>query len=92
MLGADHLTSILEYTVPPALLRSSLRTLVSQGPTNQQAFVEHVRKQLSKEPHPPLTDARVLFPQGGVASRACLDYVALTRCFFSSKLAVEAIP
>lgn len=89
-------TSLTSNTVSPVLLRSALRTLVSQGATTQRPFVEHIRKRLQESP-PPLTDAHALFPQssGGdnsVVSQACLDYIASTRCVFSSKLAIEALP
>lgn len=78
--------------VPPALLRSALRTIVSQGSTTQRPFVEHIRRRLAESP-PPFTDARVLFPRAGDAvSQPCLDYMASTRCVFSSKLAREALP
>lgn len=77
--------------VPPVLLRSALRTLVSQGSVTQRPFVEHIRKRLQESP-PPLTDARELFPAGGVVSQACLEYIASTRCVFSSKLATESLP
>lgn len=77
--------------VPPVLLRSALRTLVSQGAATQRPFVQHVRSHLLESP-PPLTDARELFPPTrGVVSAACLEYIAFTRCVLSSKLAKEAL-
>lgn len=79
--------------MPPALLRSALRTLISQGASTQRPFVEHIRTQLLKSP-PAFTDATVLFPPGsdGLVSQECLQYIASTRCIFSSKLAKEAVP
>lgn len=79
--------------MPPALLRSALRALVSQGASTQRPFVEHIRAQLLESP-PAFTDAAVLFPPGnyGLASQECLRYIASTRCIFSSKLAREALP
>lgn len=73
------------------LLRSALRTLVSQGSTTQQPFVAHIRKRLQESP-PPFLDALELFPESGVVSPACSEYIASTRCVFSSKLATEALP
>lgn len=64
---------------------------MSQGSVTQRPFVEHIRKRLQESP-PPLTDARELFPQEGVVSQSCLDYIASTRCVFSSKLATKALP
>lgn len=77
--------------MPPVLLRSALRTLVSQGSTTQQPFVSHIRKRLQESP-PPLTAPAELFPQAGLVSQACSEYIASTRCVFSSKLATEALP
>lgn len=77
--------------VPPVLLRSALRTLISQGSTNQQPFVSHIRKRLQESP-PAFTSPNELFPKAGVVSQACAEYIASTRCIFSSKLATEALP
>lgn len=78
--------------MPPVLLRSALRTLISEGAANQRPFVEHIRTQLLESP-PAFTDATVLFPPGndGLVSQECLRYIASTRCLFSSKLAKEAL-
>lgn len=80
-------------SVPPVLLRSALRLLISQGVTTQRPFVEHIRSQLLQSP-PAFTDASDLFPPGGHGrlSQDCLRYIASTRCMFSSKLAEAAIP
>lgn len=88
-------TKLTVNTVPPVLLRSALRTLVSQGSATQRPFVEHIRKRLLESP-PPFTDAKELFPPSsssspGVVSQACQEYIASTRCVFSSKLALEAL-
>lgn len=79
--------------VPPVLLRSALRVLISQGAATQRPFVEHIRSQILKSP-PAFTDAAALFPpwKDGLASQECLRYVASTRCIFSSKLAETALP
>lgn len=77
--------------MPPALLRSALRTLVSQGSTTQQPFVAHIRKRLQESP-PAFTSPSELFSGPGVVSQACSEYIASTRCVFSSKLAAEALP
>lgn len=79
--------------VPPVLLRSALRALISQGTATQRPFFEHIRTQLLESP-PVFTGAAVLFPSGsyGLVSPECLRYMAGTRCIFSSKLAKEALP
>lgn len=95
--GPDHkansLTTSPVRPVPPVLLRSALRALVSQGAATQRPFVEHIRTRLLESP-PVFTDAAVLFPSGsdGLVSPECLRYTAATRCIFSSKLAKEALP
>ncbi|PSR74684.1 hypothetical protein BD289DRAFT_487345 [Coniella lustricola] len=106
MAASGHVNmmdDVLISNLSPVLLRSALRTLVSQGATTQRPFVEHIRRRLQETP-PPLTDAQELFPQSlrgsndgnhtssGVVSQACSEYIALTRCVFSSKLAMEALP
>ncbi|EFY88369.1 aldo/keto reductase/Endoribonuclease L-PSP [Metarhizium acridum CQMa 102] len=76
--------------VPPAYLRSSLRALLSQGPGTQKLFVEHARSRLQETP-PQLTEASKLFPAHDACSPECIEYLALTRCLFSSKLASESL-
>lgn len=79
--------------MPPVLLRSALRVLISQGAATQRPFVEHIRSQILRSP-PAFTDASALFPlgEGGLVSQECLRYLASTRCIFSSKLAETALP
>lgn len=90
---ANRLATFPVRPVPPVLLRSALRALISQGAAAQRPFVEHIRTQLLESP-PVFTDAAVLFPSGsdGLVSPECLRYMAATRCIFSSKLAREALP
>ncbi|KFG78943.1 aldo/keto reductase/Endoribonuclease L-PSP [Metarhizium anisopliae] len=76
--------------LPPAYLRSSLRALLSQGPGIQKLFVEHARSRLQETP-PQLTEAAKLFPAHDTCSPECIEYLALTRCLFSSKLASESL-
>ncbi|KAG8170064.1 hypothetical protein KVR01_000809 [Diaporthe batatas] len=96
MAGAGHVNmmdDVLISHLPPVLLRSALRLLVSRGVATQRPFVEHIRAQLLESP-PAFTDASTLFPPGddGRLSKDCLRYVASTRCIFSSKLAEAALP
>lgn len=79
--------------MPPVLLRSALRILISQGAATQRPFVEHIRSQILKSP-PAFTDPASLFPPGedGLVSQECMQYIASTRCIFSSKLAETALP
>ncbi|KAJ0107911.1 hypothetical protein J7T55_007123 [Diaporthe amygdali] len=89
----NMMDDVLISNLPPVLLRSALRTLVSQGASTQRPFVEHIRKRLLESP-PAFTDASVLFPPGndGLVSLECVRYIASTRCLFSSKLAKAALP
>ncbi|KAK2610551.1 hypothetical protein N8I77_003971 [Diaporthe amygdali] len=89
----NMMDDVLISNLPPVLLRSALRTLVSQGASTQRPFVEHIRKRLLESP-PAFTDASVLFPPGndGLVSPECVRYIASTRCLFSSKLAKAALP
>ena len=82
---------VLISQLPVTLLRSTLRVLVSQGTSVQKPFVEHVRKHLTESP-PPYPSPEDLFSSDSVPTPAILDYLASTRCLFSSKLVVEAIP
>ncbi|EEQ34582.1 aldo/keto reductase/Endoribonuclease L-PSP [Microsporum canis CBS 113480] len=81
---------VLISNLPPVYLRSVLRTLLSHNPANQKPFVEHIRSRLQESP-PALTEATELFPSADTVSPACVEYIGLTRCLFSSKLAEEAI-
>ncbi|KAH0598752.1 hypothetical protein MHUMG1_02863 [Metarhizium humberi] len=84
------LDDVLISNLPPAYLRSSLRALLSQGPGIQKLFVEHARSRLQETP-PQLTEAAKLFPAHDTCSPECIEYLALTRCLFSSKLASESL-
>ncbi|THV06852.1 aldo/keto reductase [Dendrothele bispora CBS 962.96] len=79
---------VLISQLPPAILRSSLRALVSQGSAMQRVFVEHVRRRLTESP-PQLPSASDLF-LGKSPSYA--EFLASTRCMFSSKMAQESLP
>ncbi|KAG6362115.1 hypothetical protein INS49_010344 [Diaporthe citri] len=89
----NMMDDVLISNLPPVLLRSALRTLISQGAAAQRPFVEHIRTQLLESP-PAFTDATVLFPPGndGLVTQECVRYIASTRCLFSSKLAKAALP
>ncbi|KIK64370.1 hypothetical protein GYMLUDRAFT_220864 [Collybiopsis luxurians FD-317 M1] len=78
---------VLISQLPPTILKSSLRALVSQNATAQKLFVEHVRRQLraSLPGYPPATE---LF--GKTPSYA--QFLASIRCLFSSKMASESLP
>ncbi|KAI3401757.1 hypothetical protein diail_9421, partial [Diaporthe ilicicola] len=96
MAAAGHVNmmdDVLISNLPPVLLRSALRTLVSRGASAQRPFVEHIRERLLESP-PAFTDAGVLFPPGSdrLVSQDCRRYIASTRCLFSSKLAKAAVP
>ncbi|KAF9265955.1 aldo/keto reductase [Marasmius fiardii PR-910] len=79
---------VLISHLPAPILRSSLRTMISQGLAAQAVFVEHVRKRLLESP-PPLTPPKELF--GGNIPRHS-EFLTMTRCLFSSKLAFESFP
>ncbi|KAI3614945.1 aldo keto reductase [Moniliophthora roreri] len=68
--------------------RSSLRTLISQLPAARHVFVEHVHRRLKESP-PLFTPPSELF---NVAKPQYAEFMALTRCIFSSKLAIESLP
>lgn len=77
-------------TVPEKLLRSALRTLVSQGSGTQQPFVQHIREHLTRSP-PELTPPSSLFPVPDEFSAECNQYLEITRCIFSSKLSEQSL-
>ncbi|TKA26809.1 hypothetical protein B0A50_04255 [Salinomyces thailandicus] len=87
----NMMDDVLIANLPVTWLQSSLRTLVSQGSSTQQPFVQHVRNRLLESP-PPLLEPDVLFPNATDVSQKCVDYLALTRCIFSSKLAEFSLP
>ncbi|KAK4549371.1 hypothetical protein LTR36_006368 [Oleoguttula mirabilis] len=73
----NMMDDVLISNLPPTLLRSSLRILISQGSATQQPFVEHVREWL-RESSPKLLDPQTLFPEAATVSPDCLEYLALT--------------
>uniref|UniRef100_A0A0W0EYT2 NADP-dependent oxidoreductase domain-containing protein n=1 Tax=Moniliophthora roreri TaxID=221103 RepID=A0A0W0EYT2_MONRR len=79
---------VLISQLPASILRSSLRAMISQGLTAQATFVEHVRGRLRETP-PPYIPADELF--SGDSPRHN-EFLVLTRCLFSSKLASESLP
>jgi hypothetical protein len=84
-------TSAERPVVPPSILRSALRSLVAQGSSIQKAFVDHVRRRLRESP-PPYPTAIDLFPYDDDTSPVALNFLANTRCLFSSKMVQEAMP
>ncbi|KAG7086359.1 hypothetical protein E1B28_002319 [Marasmius oreades] len=89
MVGhVNMMDDVLISHLPASILRSSLRTMISQGFTAQTVFVEHVRKRLLESP-PPLIPPCELF--GGDRPRHS-EFLTSTRCLFSSKLAIESFP
>ncbi|KAF9267833.1 aldo-keto reductase [Marasmius fiardii PR-910] len=81
---------VLISQLPVPLLRSSLRGLLSQWPGARQIFVDHVRGRLKEAP-PPFTLPQDLFA-GTNALILCEQFMASTRCLFSSKLATDSLP
>lgn len=77
--------------MPPEHLRSVVRSLLSTGPEIQAVFRERVRQRLRDFP-PGLPEPIELFPFPDMVSPACAEYLAVVRCTFSAKLAMEAIP
>ncbi|KAI0475096.1 aldo/keto reductase [Xylariaceae sp. FL0804] len=86
----NMMDDVLISNLPPEHLRSALRTLVSLGSVTQLPFVQHIRQRLTEEP-PELTPPERLFADDDRVTSACRSYVALTRCIFSSKLAIESL-
>ncbi|KAK1235428.1 hypothetical protein PQX77_001355 [Marasmius sp. AFHP31] len=89
MVGhVNMMDDVLISHLPASILRSSLRTMISQGLGAQSLFVEHVRSRLRESP-PPLIPPEELF--GGDFARHS-EFLTSTRCLFSSKLAFESLP
>ncbi|KAK7040302.1 hypothetical protein VNI00_009770 [Paramarasmius palmivorus] len=89
MVGhVNMMDDVLISQLPASILRSSLRAMISQGLAAQATFVEHVRRRLKESP-PPYIPADELF--SGESPRHA-EYLVLTRCLFSSKLASESLP
>ncbi|KAF5348369.1 hypothetical protein D9758_010887 [Tetrapyrgos nigripes] len=84
----NMMDDVLISQLPPAILRSSLRALIAQGSAMQRIFVEHVRRRLAESP-PKLPGPSELF-LGNAPIYA--EFLASTRCMFSSKMAQESLP
>ncbi|KAI0108979.1 putative aryl-alcohol dehydrogenase [Nemania sp. FL0031] len=91
MVGhVNMMDDVLITNLPPEHLRSALRILISQGATTQQPFVQHIRQRLLDSP-PGLATPRILFPIPNKLTPEFTEYLAYTRCLFSSKLAQESL-
>ncbi|VUC33745.1 unnamed protein product [Clonostachys rosea] len=88
--GSNMMDDVLIANLPIKLLRSALRTLISQGSVTQQPFVQHIRDYLTRSP-PELTPPSALFPVPDDLSIECKQYLEITRCIFSSKLSEESL-
>ncbi|KAJ4475535.1 aldo-keto reductase [Lentinula aciculospora] len=78
---------VLISQLPPEILKSSLRALVSQNATSQKVFVEHVRI-LLRASLPVYPSPSELF-----GSKPCYaQFLASIRCLFTSKMAIESLP
>ncbi|KAK9774595.1 putative Aldo/keto reductase [Seiridium cardinale] len=86
----NMMDDVLISNLPPELLRSALRVLVSQGSSTQKPFVHHIRERFTDAP-PQLIAPEILFPALNQASAECTRYMALIRCVFSCKLAEESL-
>ncbi|KAI0146472.1 hypothetical protein BJ166DRAFT_65327 [Pestalotiopsis sp. NC0098] len=86
----NMMDDVLISNLPPELLRSALRVLLSQGSTTQKPFVQHIRERFADAP-PELVAPETLFPTINQASPECKRYMAMTRCVFSCKLAEESL-
>ncbi|KAK7050905.1 hypothetical protein VNI00_005017 [Paramarasmius palmivorus] len=84
----NMMDDVLISQLPTSILRSSLRALVSRVPTARQVFVEHVRRRLRESP-PSFAPPGELFH---AANPRYAEFMALTRCLFSSKMAIESLP
>ncbi|KAH8898439.1 aldo/keto reductase [Thozetella sp. PMI_491] len=86
----NMMDDVLISNLPPDLLRSALRVLVSQGSVNQKPFTEHIRQRFSEAPLE-LANAAALFPAHDEVSPECRRYLALTRCIFASEMPQESL-
>ncbi|KAH6646278.1 aldo/keto reductase [Truncatella angustata] len=86
----NMMDDVLISNLPPELLRSAMRVLVSQGSVTQKPFVNHIRERFTDTP-PKLAAPEDLFPSVNHVSLQCSRYMALTRCLFSCKLAAESL-
>lgn len=91
---AGHVNMMDDYLIanlPPPILRSALRLLISQGAITQKPFVEHVRARFRENP-PTLRVFSTLFTGNDGVTSECSAYVAQIRCMFSCKMSEESIP
>ncbi|KAF5370548.1 hypothetical protein D9757_010136 [Collybiopsis confluens] len=83
----NMMDDVLISQLPPNILKSSLRVLLSQHTTAQKLFVEHVRGQLSASP-PKYSSPSELFGE----TPCYAEFLASVRCLFSSRMASESLP
>ncbi|WQF86816.1 hypothetical protein CDEST_11830 [Colletotrichum destructivum] len=81
---------VLISQLSPHLLRSSVRLLISQGPSTRTLFLKHVQARLTASPVP-FPDSHALVSDDGGLSSQTLEYLAWNRCLLSAKLAQQAI-
>ncbi|KAI1152292.1 putative aryl-alcohol dehydrogenase [Nemania diffusa] len=87
MVGhVNMMDDVLITNLPPAFLRSALRTLIAQGSTVQQPFVQHIRERLLDSP-PEFLPPKAIFPIPDLLTPGFTQHLAFTRCIFSSKMA-----
>ncbi|KAI3322629.1 putative aryl-alcohol dehydrogenase [Xylariaceae sp. AK1471] len=92
MVGhVNMMDDVLISSLPPEYLRSALRTLIAQGSSTQQPFVQHVRQRFL-EARPEFIPSQVLFVKADELTLECTRYLSLTRCLFSCKLAHVSLP
>ncbi|KAJ3967569.1 aldo-keto reductase [Lentinula raphanica] len=89
MVGhVSTMDDVLIAQLPPFILRSALRALVSQGKASQAVFVDHVQRRLRASP-PAFTPPTELFDSD---TPKAPQFLASVRCMFSSKIVVESLP
>ncbi|KAE9400219.1 aldo-keto reductase [Gymnopus androsaceus JB14] len=84
----NMMDDVLITQLPPVILRSALRALVSQGKTSQAVFVDHVQRRLRASP-PAFMHYTELFDTSFPSHP---QFLAAVRCLFTSKMAVESLP
>ncbi|KAJ3999437.1 aldo-keto reductase [Lentinula boryana] len=82
------MNDVLIAQLPPLILRSALRALVSQGKASQGIFVDHVQRRLRASPPSFIPPAELFDSKAPKAPQ----FLASVRCMFSSKIAVESLP
>ncbi|KAJ4471062.1 aldo/keto reductase [Lentinula edodes] len=83
----NMMDDVLISQLPPDILKSSLRALVSQNSAAQKVFVEHVRI-LLRASLPIYPSPSELF-----GDKPCyVQFLASIRCLFTSKMAIESLP